>query len=96
MRKSLHSFVDRTRFRFELERLPGYPELVPGHLLVSDVIARPVKSDVELLLSIFGTGQIRSVLQHLVEKGRIDTVAREFVGKMLAAKEPDGNLYRTL
>lgn len=96
MRKSLHAFVDRTSLSFRIDRLPGYPESVPGHLLVSDVIARPVKEDVNLLISVFGTGQVRSVLQHLVEKGRIDTVARESVERMLAKKESEPNLFRTL
>ncbi len=96
MSKSLHAFIDRTRLQFRIERLPGYPTSVPGHLLVSDVLARPTKEDVEVVLGQFSVGQVRSVLQHLVEKGRISTVARGAVERMLAEKEPDRKLYRTL
>ncbi len=96
MKKSVHDFVDMTDLSFRVPRLLGYPVKVPGHLLVADVIARPEKNDVDTVVRVFGTGGVRSVLQGLVEKGRINSAARDAVQLMLIRYESDPSLYRTI
>ena len=92
MPKGLHSFIDRTRYEFRQQRLPGYPTKVPGHLLLADILARPDPQDLETAIGIFGLTQVRSMLSQMVEKGRISPTAVKEVEVHL----PEDQIFRTL
>lgn len=94
--KSTNAFIDRTQLNLTRERLPGYPQQVPGHLLISDILAAPNRPDIDLMVSQYGTHQLRSILNHLVEKGRISPAARKQSELMLQEHDNQPDLFRTL
>lgn len=94
--KSIHAFVSPSSLNLSRDYLPGYPEQVPGHLLVSGALASPVRSDIDILVSVYGTEQLRGVLGHLVEKGRIGAGARQQAEIILREHDSQPDLFRTL
>ena len=94
--KSIHRFISRSELGLSRDYLPGYPAEVPGHLLISGALASPVRSDIDVLVSVYGTGQLRGVLGQMIEKGRIGSGARKQAEMILREHDYQPDLFRTL
>ena len=94
--KSIHAFISPSELSLSKDYLSGYPDQVPGHLLISAALASPVRRDIDIFVSIYGSGQLRSVLGHLVEKGRIGHGERKQAELILREHDSQPDLFKTL
>lgn len=94
--RSIHRFVKRHELGLSRDYLPGYPDEVPGHLLLSGALASPLRADIDILVSIYGAGQLRGVLGDLAEKGRIGHGERKQSEMVLREHDSQPDLFKTL
>lgn len=94
--RSINRFIKRKGHGLSREYLPGYPEAVPGHLLIGDVLGRSLPTDIHRIIEIFGVVQVRGVLGRLVEKGRIGTQQRKRAEEIISQQDDRPDIFRTL